>query len=169
MPDLDGMAQCDSVELLRQQLQEGLEILRVEFLGRHELPVDRPEFVPEFGQAAGQELLHGRPGLRQYAAIGAEARTLQREDEIVRRLLAPSGEALGLLRAVIGAVDLDRGQLARGIFELALLGQTVRIEGAPPGLEHPAADTDVDLACRRHCSPPAAWNVWPSLERPRSL
>ena len=59
--------------------------------------------------------------LREHAAVGGEARTLEREDETVRRLVMPFGEALRLLRAVIGAVDLDGGQLAAGIFELPLL------------------------------------------------
>ena len=56
----------------------------------------------------------------------------------------PFAEARGLLRAVEGAVDLDRGELAAGVFEFARLRQSLRKERAAPGLEHPAADADAD-------------------------
>ena len=83
-------------------------------------------------------------GLRQHAAMGGEARPLEREHEILRRLLRPAPEARRLLAAVEGAVDLDGGDGAAGMLELARLRQLVRIERAAPGLEHPAADADPD-------------------------
>src|SRR5260370_15260758 len=75
-----------------------------------------------------------------------EPRPLDREHEILRRLVAPAPEARRFLRAVEGAVDLDRGELPAGVFELAHLGQVFRIERAAPGREHPAADADADHA-----------------------
>src|SRR5260370_12320161 len=75
-----------------------------------------------------------------------EPRPLDREHEVLRRLVVPAPEARRFLRAVEGAVDLDRGQLPAGIFELARLRQVFRIERAAPGREHPAADADADHA-----------------------
>jgi hypothetical protein len=36
-------------------LAEGLEVFRIELLGRHELPHDGPELVAQFGDAAADE------------------------------------------------------------------------------------------------------------------
>src|SRR5690606_28147463 len=44
--------------------------------------------------------------------------------------------------AVEGAVDLDRGELAAGIGQLARLRQARRVEVVAPGLESPATDAD---------------------------
>src|SRR5581483_3823439 len=92
------------------------------------------------------EALHRFGGLGQHAPIGAEARCLQGEDEAIRRLGAPLLPALGLEARVVGAVDLDRGELAAGILQLALVRQVLRIKDAAPRLEGPAADTGVDLS-----------------------
>ena len=50
----------------------------------------------------------------------------------------------GFRGVVIGAVDLDGGELMAGIFQLALLAKALGIEVPPPFVEHPAADTDID-------------------------
>src|SRR4029077_17138859 len=84
--------------------------------------------------------------LCQHSAVGGKARPLEREDKSVRRFLAPTDEAFWSLRAVEGAIDLDRGQAAAGIFQLALLRQAGRIERAAPGLEGPTANADPDAA-----------------------
>src|SRR5690606_22559489 len=81
-------------------------------------------------------------------------RPLQREDEILRCLLAPPREALGLLRAIVGAVDLDRGQLAARELELALLRKPLGIEASPPGFIGPAADSDADPSTAHAIIPP---------------
>jgi hypothetical protein len=67
----------------RQQLEEGAEILAVEFLGGHELPQDRAELGAEFGQPLIDELADRLRGIGEHAAIGREARGLHREDEIL--------------------------------------------------------------------------------------
>src|SRR5690606_2512819 len=115
------MAQGEPVDGFRQQRQEGGEVVRVELLRRGELPVDGAELLPELGETAGDEALDRFAGLGQHAPVGREARPLEGEDEAIRRLLPPFSEALGLLRAVERAVDLDGGELAARIFELALL------------------------------------------------
>ncbi len=104
------MAQRAPVELARQQFQELAEIGLVEFLGRRELPEHRAEPVAELQHAGIVELLDGIAGLRQHPAVGGKARALDREHETIRHLARPFAKALRLLRAVIGAVDLDRGQ-----------------------------------------------------------
>src|SRR4051812_17569891 len=71
---------------------------------------------------------------------------LQREDETIRRFVRPFAKACRRLGAVEGAVHLDRGHLATGIGELARMRQPLRIEGATPRREGPAADTDPDHA-----------------------
>src|SRR5207245_10085053 len=52
--------------------------------------------------------------------------------------------AFRLLPPVEGRVDLDRAELARGIFELFGLRQLVRIKAAPPRRIGPAANADAD-------------------------
>src|SRR5712692_12043403 len=78
--------------------------------------------------------------------MGGVARPFNREDEIVRRLVAPAPEARRLLRAVECPVDLDRGDVSAGIVELARLRQPGRIEAAAPRCKDPAADADAYIA-----------------------
>ena len=93
VPDLDDMADRPAAELGWQQLQEPGEIAWVELLERRELPQDRAEFFPQLEKAAVEEPLHVRLGRGQLLALRQEARALQREDEIVRRLVVPLLEA----------------------------------------------------------------------------
>src|SRR5271170_2462373 len=104
----DGVPNFAIPDALRQQREKAGEILAIEFLGRRELPVDRTELVAEFEHAAGEEAFDRLAGFGENPSIGREARALQREDEIARRLVAPFGEALGFLRSIERAVDLDR-------------------------------------------------------------
>src|SRR5271165_3550778 len=121
------------------------EVVGVESLGRRELPVDRAELAFELGHAGCEEPLDRGAGFGEDAAVGGEARALHRKDEVVRRCVAPFPEAVGGLGAVIGAVDLDRGELSAGVFEFARMGQALGIEGPAPWLVVPAADADLDL------------------------
>jgi hypothetical protein len=140
------MAERAALHLARQQLQERLDVFGIERLRLHELPVDRTEPVAELVQALVDEHANRFAGRREQFAVGDVARALDGEDEALRRLVAPLDPARRLEGGVVGAVDLQRGELAAGIFELALLGQLLRIEDAAPRLEGPAADSDVDLA-----------------------
>src|SRR5262249_61586311 len=92
----------------------------------------------------------GWRGLGNHAPVGRELRTCGREPEIVRRVGRPFAKALRLLRPVEGGIELDRRELAAGVFELARLRQPLGIERAAPRLEHPAADADMDHV---HASP----------------
>ncbi len=144
---LDHMAQRAAVELARQQLKKLAKIGAVEFLGRRELPEHRAEPVPQLQHTRIIEPLHRIAGLGEHAAVGGEARPLQREDEAVGHFAGPFAKALRLLRAVIGAVDLDRGQLRGGVGQFLRLRELLRIEHPAPRLEGPAADADIDIAC----------------------
>ena len=121
-------------------------MVRLEFLAGMKLPKDGPELCLQLQHAARKKAPDGVAGFGQHPAMSRKARRLEREHEIIRRLGRPFAKALAFLRAVEGAVDLDRGDLAAGVLELARLRQPLRIELAPPRLEHPAADADSD-----HC------------------
>src|SRR5262245_4805088 len=146
VPDFDDMAQRAAVELARQQLQEFAEIGAVELFGRRELPEHRAEPIAHFQHAGIVEALDGVAGFRQHAAVGGETRALHREDETIRHFARPLPNAFRLLRAVIGAVDLDRGQLRGGVGQLLRLRELLRIEHTAPRLERPAANADEDVA-----------------------
>src|SRR5262245_44662687 len=166
MAHFQRMAQREVARRARQELQESLDVLRIELLGRHELPVDGPQPVAQLDQALAHEALHRFARFVELAPVGAVARSLHGEDEACGRLVAPFGPARRLEARIIGAVDLDRGELAAGIFQLALLRQILRIERPAPRLEGPAADTDIDLARHRLL----LCRTWrPSTERDRAL
>src|SRR6202042_3003099 len=87
----------------------------------------------------------------KHAAMRGEARSLEGEDKSIRRLLAPTHEALRLLRAVEGTIDLDRGQMATRMLQFSLLRQIRWIERAAPRREGPAAYADTNsgtVGCR---------------------
>uniref|UniRef100_A0A0N4ZIQ7 EAL domain-containing protein n=1 Tax=Parastrongyloides trichosuri TaxID=131310 RepID=A0A0N4ZIQ7_PARTI len=118
---LQRVAQPHAVLLLRQQLQKALEVLRIEFLGPHELPVDRPQLVAQHRQPLRQEPLETLGAVGQNLSIRAVTAGLDRKDEAVRRLVAPLRPVVGLEGRIIGAVDLDRGQRPAGELQLPLL------------------------------------------------
>src|SRR5262249_30579270 len=75
-------------------------------------------------------------------------------------LARPLAEALRLLRAVIGRVDLDRGEVLARVGELLRLREPLGIEHAAPGREVPAADAAIDMSgCHRGslAHVPAKW------------
>src|SRR5262249_59831246 len=156
MPHLDCMTDRPTVEPRRQQREKSREIRRIELLGRRHLPQHRAELGFQLEYAAREETLDRGTGLGQHAAVGRELRTFEREHEIVRRLRRPFAKAVGLLGAVEGAVDLDAGELAAGVLELARLRQSLGIKLAAPRLEQPAADADPDHAR----TSPAAISTW---------
>src|SRR5580693_919996 len=130
----------------RQKLEEFAEIRFVEFLGRRELPEYGAEAVAEFEHAGIVKPLHGIAGLRQHAAVGGKARAFQREHKAVGHLARPLAKTLRLLRAVIGAVDLDRGEFRSRVLQLFGLDEFFRVKHPAPGLKRPAADSDEDTA-----------------------
>ncbi len=139
------MAQAPAVHFPGQQREEGLEVFRLERLGRHELPDDGAELVAQFGNAAVNKPGNRVARARQHPAVGGIAARLQREQKSVRRLAVPLGKGRRLEGAVVGAVDLDSAEPAAGVVQLFAVRQTRRIEVVAPGLEGPAADADADV------------------------
>jgi hypothetical protein len=148
------MAQRNALLLFRQQLEESLEIVRVEFFGWRELPQDRPELVAERGDARTQETRHRLAGLTEHAAVGDETVAFQRIDKTVRRLVCPFDEGRLLETRIIGAVDLDAWHLPGCVVQLLRLGQLVRVERLVPWLEGPAAHAGADCSRLSHSRPP---------------
>ena len=142
MPNLHDMSQGASVHLVGQEPQEGFEIRRIEFRGRHELPIDGTQLVLQFHDAAREKSGNGAARLAENCPIGRKSGRLQGEDETVGRFIAPFGEGLRFLRAVKGAVDFDRREMTAGVFKLAFLQPLVGIKRAAPGFVGPTADTD---------------------------
>ena len=149
MPDLDRMLQFPSIEFFRKQIEKCSEVGFIEFFRRSELPEQGAELAAEFGDARLQKSRDRRASAAEFTPVRGVARTLQREDEVVRRFRCPTRERLRLLRAVVGAVDFDHGQLPARIAEFLGLREIVGIEDAAPRFERPAADTGANFAAFR--------------------
>jgi hypothetical protein len=133
-----------AVEFAGQVVEEGAEIVRVEWPPRRHLPQDRSQAIAHLGQAAMDETAGALAGVGQSLALDDVARCLQREDETFRGFRRPFRVGGRFLRAVEGAVDLDRPQLAAGVFQLASLHEFGWIEVVAPRRVGPAADADAD-------------------------
>ena len=162
MPRLDRVAQREAVELLRQQVDEGSDVVAIELPARSELPQDRAELGSECGEALRDEIADALGALAEVRPHDAEARTLDRELEAVGNGLCPRFPALRLLPAVEGRVDLDRRQRTRDAYSSSFdCGELVGIEDAAPRRVGPAANADADLRfahrsgalCSRHGHP----------------
>src|SRR6185436_13005826 len=81
-------------------------------------------------------------GTTEFLAVGAEARSLDREHKSVRCLVAPLGPTRRFERGIIGSVYLDGRQSAAGEFEFTFLREAFRIEDPAPRFVSPAADSD---------------------------
>ncbi|MNL47778.1 hypothetical protein D3C87_1705840 [compost metagenome] len=106
--------------------------------------------VSQLNQSLRQEFLDRLASIRQNLAVRGEAAGLEREYKAVRHFRSPFGKGLRFLRTVIGAVDLDHRELARGIFQLPFLSELFGVECALPRLEGPAADTAADRTTLAH-------------------
>src|ERR1700730_8402960 len=142
---IDGMPQRAAIDVMRQQFGERGERAFVNRHVRRELPQDRPELVAQFDDAARDEALEDRARAGEIGAGRRHSRPFEREDETLRRLVMPAAITRRFLRAVEGTVDLDRGEPAAGIAELARLRQARWVEDAAPRRIDPAADTDADF------------------------
>ena len=120
------------IGIVRQQGQKSLEKVWIVGKGPRELPEDWPELLAQVrdpgGQKIGERLLH----LGEPPEVCDEARALDAEDEIRRRLGVPARVAFRALQRVERAVKLDRRKPARCVLELATLRQALRIERSAP-------------------------------------
>src|SRR5262249_4148508 len=75
-----------------------------------------------------------------------ESTAFHTEDEIVRRLVVPLLPAGWPLKRIKRAVDLDRIELPRGVFQLAFLREILWIGGPTPRFISPTGNADARLA-----------------------
>src|SRR5260370_11440365 len=117
MSHLDHMTHVFAFDATRQELEKSGDVVRLESLAGMELPEYRPELSTQFQHAAGEEAVDRSARLGEHAALGGGARRLERKHKIIRRFARPFAKALPRLRAIEGAIDLDRGQPAAGRFD----------------------------------------------------
>jgi hypothetical protein len=86
---LDRVAEREAVLAGRQQRQEGADLVRIEPLGRGQLPVDRPELVAELGSSV-KPWPQNRPIAS--AASPSTLRLVQKREPLIANL-KPSGTA----------------------------------------------------------------------------
>ena len=118
---------------------------------RGELPEDRTELGAKLEQAAGEEVGERGLDVAQLVHVGDQARSLDGEDEVLRRGGGPLVEAGGALQGVEGAVDLHAGKAGGGKLKLAALRELRRVEDAAPARVAPAGDPDADSSDRNEC------------------
>jgi hypothetical protein len=90
------MAQRQLAGLFGSSFRNACDVLGVELLRAHELPVDRPQPVAQLDQALADEALDRFAASASTRPVGAVARGLHREHESIRRLAAatwPSSQA----------------------------------------------------------------------------
>ena len=141
---LQHVAQRSPVQHAGQRLQEGVQVVGIEFSRGRQLPQYRAQPVAHFLDAAVDETVHALAAVGQRPTFGDIARRFQREHETRRRGLGPLGVGGRLLRAVISTVDLDGAQVSAGVIQLQSPQQVGRIEIVAPGRIHPAAHADAD-------------------------
>src|SRR5690606_38537050 len=129
-----------------QQCHETPHVLLIEAVTWIELPEQRAELLTQLCDAAAQEALNVRTGLREYAPLRHEARCLDGEHEVIRRGIAPFGKHLGCLQAIERAVDLDGSHVPARIVEFVLFRDLGRIKSFAPRFIAPAADPDANAA-----------------------
>src|SRR6266511_5399489 len=94
------------VGVARQQIEEALESIGVEAEHRRQLPQERTELVAQIGDARGEEVRERQLRVAKLQHMRDEARPLDAEHEIRRRLVVPARVVLGPLQRVERAVDL---------------------------------------------------------------
>ena len=115
-------------------------------IGR-QLPKEGAELVAQVGDAGGEEVRERRLDVVKTQHVRDIARALDAEDEARRRVVVPGGVILGSLQRIERAVELDRRQGARRVFELPVLRQALGVKrSAAPRRVAPAGDADADCA-----------------------
>src|SRR5262249_40565605 len=142
--DLHHVAQLSSIERWWQMLEETTEVGFVEFLRRRELPEHRAEMLSELEHAGIEEMLDRVARLLQHTPVHGKPRSFDRKDKTVRHFACPFAKSRGRLRAVKGAVDLDRGEALARVGKLLRVRQPFGIEHSAPGLVGPSADANTD-------------------------
>src|SRR5215469_9806733 len=142
--DFDHVAYRAAVEAMRQRLEKSVEAGLIEGHPWRKLPQDGAELLAQFEHAAAKEAVDRGGRGCEIPAMCRVARSLEGENKILGRLAVPPAETRRPLGAVERPVDLDRGDLAARIAELASLCQARRIEDPAPGWVNPAPNPDAN-------------------------
>src|SRR5215469_18531208 len=121
-----------------------IETFGREAKARRELPQHGTELLLEPQDARGKEIGERGLDIAQPPDVSDKARTLDREDKLLRGLVVPPSKGIGALQPVKRAVDLDRVDLPAGMGQLVGLQQTGRIKVAAPWRIGPTGDPDPD-------------------------
>jgi len=142
----EHMGQRTPLRFAREQRQKRGEILRLKLLRPRELPQDRPELVAQRRDRALHEARDRFARFGQHFAVHRVTRRLQRKHATIGRFRRAFLETRAGLRAVEGAIDLDGGDVAARVFELARVRVFGRKGCASPRLIGPPADARADHA-----------------------
>jgi hypothetical protein len=149
VPDLESVAQGDSIHLPGQHAEEGVDFRGVERLARRQLPEERTELCLQLRQATVDEARQAFSRGAQVAAVDDKAGRLEREHKVIGRFVAPLREHCRRLQSIERAVDFDRGDLPAGVVQLLILGNVFRVKRLAPGLVVPAAHAGANAARNR--------------------
>ena len=160
--DFHGGAAAYALIVAARQRRRGLRIAREDFQERledrgiepevgRELPQDGAELGAQAQEARGQEIRERHADISQALHVGDEPGALYGENEIIGGFGRPSCEVPGALQRVKGAVDLDGGENAGGVGELALMCELCWIKDAAPGCVPPAGDSDAHFSWSGGC------------------
>src|SRR5919202_4287406 len=144
------VAELEAVAPGRQAVEGGGEHVVVALEPLRQLPQDRPKL----GRAdqrldALVEAPDALVDVAQLLHVDEVAARLEREHELRRRLLDPSGDRVATGEAVKGRVYLDGVELRRVVLEPPRLGQPLGVEQPAPAAVLPAAAPDAHRLRRR--------------------
>jgi hypothetical protein len=130
----------------REDGEKIFEHLLVEARHRRKLPQDGAQLWAQLEKSRGQEVGQRRFDAAQLEHVRDVTAALDRKHESLRRMFRPLSVAGRPLQRIERAIELDRGENARGVFQLARLRQPARVEVAPPRRVAPARNADTDRA-----------------------
>ena len=122
----------------RQQSKKVFETCGVKSEARRKLPQERAQLLLEAQHAGGEEIGERRLDVAKLLQMRDEPAALDGEDKAFRGFVMPSGEGIGALERVVGAVDLDRVDLPAGKGKLVGVPQAARVESSAPSAVGPA-------------------------------
>src|SRR5215469_3841009 len=127
-----------------------IETFGREAKARRELPQHGTELLLEPQDARGKEIGERGLDIAQPPDVSDKARTLDREDKLLRGLVVPPGKGIRALEPVKRAVDLYRVDLPAGIGQLVGLQQAGRIKVAAPWRIGPTRDPNSYVPAAAH-------------------
>ncbi len=136
VPHFDRMLERHAANRQRQEAKKGADILRVESLGRRQLPEDRPELVAQFGDPAFQKPVDALAGFGELPA-GITMSINASPDTIASGRLWGALDRANLHRTIVEVTEhahvADHAPLDRRLAELRRVGVRIAIDDAGAG------------------------------------